>query len=180
MKGMVFNLLESAVTDEYSAEVWDDAIEAAGVVGVYSSLGTYPFSEMGALVAALSKRTGIPVPDLFRWFGERALAKLAEQLPDLFARYAGTREFVLHLNDVIHPEVRKLLPGAAVPEFDYSTIEPDHVVMRYSSSRALCTFAEGLIVGTTRHYGDTVTIRRPTCTHRGDTECTFDLHFGDA
>ena len=41
MKGVIFNLLERAVTDEYGADVWDDLIDDAGVGGAYSSLGNY-------------------------------------------------------------------------------------------------------------------------------------------
>ena len=40
MKGIVFNLLEEVVTREYSADTWDDLLEAAGVNGSYRLAAT--------------------------------------------------------------------------------------------------------------------------------------------
>ena len=43
----------------------------------------------------------------------------AVRYPQFFEPHDCTRSFVLTLNDIIHPEVRKLYPGADVPEFDF-------------------------------------------------------------
>ena len=42
MKGVIFNVAEFTVTDEFGAETWDDLLEAADVDGAYTALGDYP------------------------------------------------------------------------------------------------------------------------------------------
>src|SRR5690606_27411138 len=91
--------------------------------------------------------------------------------------HPDTRAFVLALNDIIHPEVRKLYPGADVPDFGFDTRDPDVLRMTYRSARRLCAFAEGLIEGAARHYGEDVAVRQTACMHRGDSACVFELRF---
>ena len=66
--------------------------------------------------------------------------------------------FLLTLNEVIHPEVRKLFPGAYAPEFDFRVSSPEVLELGYVSFRDMCAFAEGLIEGSANHYGETVAI----------------------
>ena len=73
-----------------------------------------------------------------RWFGRHALLLLSQSYPQLFVPHTSTRPFLLTLNDIIHPEVRKLYPGADVPEFDYDTSDPQTLRMGYRSRRKLC------------------------------------------
>jgi hypothetical protein len=175
MKGIVFNLLEEVVRREHGEKAWDDILAAAGVEGAYTSLGSYDDSELPRLVAAASQLLGIPPYEVVRWFGRQALPLLARKYPALFDRHDGTRSFVLALNEIIHPEVRKLYPGADVPEFEYDTSSPDVLVMTYRSRRRLCAFAEGLVEGAAAHYSEAVTFEQPQCMHRGDEACTFRI-----
>ncbi|MBI4241193.1 MAG: heme NO-binding domain-containing protein, partial [Candidatus Rokubacteria bacterium] len=85
--------------------------------------------------------------------------------------------FLLTLNDIIHPEVRKLYPGAGVPVFDFDASAPDTLAMGYTSARRFCAFAEGLIEGAAAHYGEEVAIEQPTCMNRGDKTCTLMIRF---
>ncbi len=75
--------------------------------------------ELGRLVGAASEKLGQPPQDIVRWFGREALPALAQAYPGFFTGHTETRSFVLTLNDIIHPEVRKLYPGADVPVFDF-------------------------------------------------------------
>lgn len=59
VKGVVFNLLEQAVTDAHGDDVWIDLLEEAGVEGAYTSLGSYPDSEIVALVGAAANQLEI-------------------------------------------------------------------------------------------------------------------------
>lgn len=52
MKGIIFNLLEEIVRDNYGEDAWDGLLEAADLNGAYASLGSYPDADMGRLVAA--------------------------------------------------------------------------------------------------------------------------------
>ena len=180
MKGIVFNLLEELVRRDYGDEAWDGVLTAAGFGGAYTSLGSYDDAELFGLVRAAADLLGQEPTDVVRWFGREALPLLQRRYPELFAPHAGTRDLVLALNDIIHPEVRKLYPGAVTPEFEFDTRTDDVLRMRYVSPRRMCTFAEGLIEGAAAHYGEAVAIRQTACVHRGDPACLFELRFEPA
>src|SRR5262245_49767052 len=177
MKGVVFNLLEESVRREFGEEAWDDLLDDAGSDGVYTSLGNYPDAELGALVSAASRKLGLPEAEVVRWFGQRALPLMAASYPGFFAPHRSTRSFVLTLNDIIHPEVRKVYPGADVPEFDFDTSSPDVLVMGYHSPRRMCALARGLIEGAADYFGEEAIIEEPQCMHRGDSKCLLRIAF---
>jgi hypothetical protein len=84
---------------------------------------------------------------------------------------------VLTLNDVIHPEVRKLFPGADVPNFHFDTPDEHTVELGYVSARKLCSFAEGLVEGAAAHFDETVTMQQTKCMKRGDESCVLVCTF---
>ncbi len=177
MKGIVFNLLDQIVVSEHGEETWETLLEASGLDGAYTSLGSYPDEDLFKLVGAASCALDVPPDDVVRWFGRSALPLFAERYPGLFSEHNDTRSFVLTLNEIIHPEVRKLYPGAIVPEFGFDTSEPRTVGLDYYSPRKLCAFAEGLLLGAGDHYGETVTIEQSKCMTRGDERCHLEVTF---
>ena len=102
---------------------------------------------------------------------------LAERYPHFFTPHADARSFVLTLNDIIHPEVRKLYPGADVPVFDFQDVGPNTIVITYRSARRLCGLALGFIDGTAVHFGEKVDIEHPVCLLRGDDRCVLECTF---
>lgn len=177
MKGIVFNLLEEVVCAEHSERSWDTLLDAAGVDGAYTSLGSYPDEDLFKLVSAAAKILNQSPDAVVQWFAREALPLMATKYREFFSPHTSTRSFLLTLNDVIHPEVRKLYPGANVPTFDYDTSSPDVLVMIYSSPRRLCSFAQGLIEGAAAYYGETLRFEQPACMKRGDPKCLFRLSF---
>lgn len=177
MKGIIFNLLEEVITEEYDEDAWDLLLEAASVEGAYSSLGSYPDGEFLKLLAEMPAAVHAPREDLIRWFGRKAIPILAERYPIFFEPHDSTRSFLLTLNDIIHPEVRKLYPDADVPVFDFHVREdveslPNQALaLGYRSARRLCTLAEGFIAGAADHYEERVSIEQPKCMNRGDDSC---------
>ena len=103
------------------------------------------------------------------------MGQLSHAYPDFFTPHRGTREFVLTLNDIIHPEVRKLYPGADVPEFDFDASKPDRLVMGYVSKRKLCPLAEGLLLGAGEYYQETIGLNHSQCLRRGDKRCEWTV-----
>ncbi|NHO33566.1 hypothetical protein GOB85_10505 [Acetobacter sp. LMG 1636] len=95
MKGIVFNLLEDAVSEHYGAETWELLLDDTGLDGVYSSLGDYPDSNMQAIVEAAALRLKIPGSDVLRWFGEAAMPLLKNTYPEIFAPFHSSRAFIL-------------------------------------------------------------------------------------
>jgi len=177
VKGIIFNLAEEVVTQAHGARIWDDVLERAGFVGAYTSLGSYPDEELMGLVRAASEILGVPKQVVVRDVGEGAIPLLAVRYPQFFAPHTTTRQFVLTLNDIIHPEVRKLYPGANVPEFDFETSDADALVIGYRSSRQLCALAEGFIIGAATHYGEQAEVEQTQCMHSGAASCAILCRF---
>jgi hypothetical protein len=180
MKGVIFNLTEEVIVASYGEDTWDALLDAAGLDGSYTSLGNYPDGDLFRLVDAASSHLGVPAQDVVRTLGEGALPLLAGRYPDFFAGHISTRSFVLTLNDIIHSEVRKLYPGAEVPEFDFDDSDPACLVVGYRSPRKLCALAEGFIVGAARHFGEEATLDQPRCLNRGDDRCIIRCTFTPA
>lgn len=177
MKGVIFNLAEQVVTAAYSADAWDDILERAGLDGAYTSLGSYPDADLGKLVSAAAALLGVEPDVVVRLVGEGAIPLLAQGYPAFFTPHTTTRSFLLTLNDIIHPEVRKLYPGADVPQFEFELEGDDGLLLTYRSHRHLCALAEGFVAGAARHYGETVLITQPRCMHQGAEACLLDCSF---
>ncbi len=177
MKGIIFNLLEAVITRDHGANTWDDLLEAAQVEGAFTSLGNYPDADLFKLVGAASVALKLPPEVIVKWFGKQMLPLLAEHYPQFFKPHKTARAFILTLNNVIHPEVRKLYPGADTPEFDFDATAPDVLVMNYRSKRKLCALAEGLAEGAAEFFGETLHIHHPECLLRGAACCRLELRF---
>ena len=178
MKGIVFSLLEQVVSAEHGERTWDTVLDGAGLDGVYTAVGNYPDEELSRLVAVAAATLQIDGNEVLRWFGRSALPLFADRYPDVFAGHSSARSLILTLNDVIHPEVRKLFPGAYTPEFDFDASETDRLTLGYMSERHLCAFAEGLVLGAADHFGETATVEHRLCMNRGDERCVLVCVFG--
>jgi len=171
MKGIIFNLFEDVVVDAYGDSAWDEALEDAGLDGVYTSLGNYDDTEMMNLVSVVGAAFSVPDHDVLRWFGQRAIPGMVARWPDFFAPHQRTVSFLRSLNSVIHPEVRKLYAGAYCPHFDFSSPDDESLVIGYRSPRKLCGLAHGFILGAADHYGETLTVRHLECMNEGSQRC---------
>jgi Haem-NO-binding len=176
MKGIVFNLLEQLIARDHGEETWDALLDATELTGAYTSLGSYPDEDLMKIVGAAAAELHVSPDDVLRWFGRNALPLFAGRYPQLFEPHDSTRSFVLTLNEIIHPEVRKLYPGADVPVFDFDSRD-GLLVMGYRSPRKLCAFAEGLLRGAADHYMERLTIEQPECMKRGNDRCVLEISF---
>lgn len=175
MKGIIFNVLEEVVVAAHGDATWDALLDAAACDGVYTSLGSYPDDQMSRLVAAASDALGIPQADVVRWFGREAIPRFAVRYPAFFTAHASTRSFVMSLNTIIHPEVRKIYTGAQCPEFDFQNAEDGALLLGYHSPRKLCALAHGFIEGVADQYHEQVEVEHLDCMHRGDPRCLMRM-----
>ncbi|HEX7665691.1 MAG TPA: heme NO-binding domain-containing protein, partial [Polyangiaceae bacterium] len=116
--------------------------------------------------------------EVLRWFGRKAMPVLAERYPAFFEPHTSTRPFVSSLNSIIHPEVRKLYPGADVPTFDYADGDDGSLLMGYHSARKLCALAQGFVEGAGDHYGEEILFEHLECMNKGAEKCSFRISFG--
>jgi len=179
VKGIIFNVAEHTVTAEFGADVWDDLLTTAGLDGAYTALGDYSIDELRALVSAASEKLELPAADVIRFVGRRGFPWLMQRYPEMATDHTSARSFVLSLNEVIHPEVRKLYPGADVPVFQQHSSDPGSLDIEYVSGRQLCFLAEGLTFGCADYFGETVSISQPKCQHNGDSSCLLRIEWLD-
>jgi len=172
MKGVLFNVVEDVVTEAFSADVWDEVVEQAGVAGAYTSLGSYPDAELGSVVEATASAAGESVPDTLRLAGHLGFAHLVRRAPHLLDGLDDWRAVLSSLDDIIHPEVRKIYPDADVPGFE-ATADGDALLVTYTSKRGLCALADGLVLGCGEWFGTPLAVEHRSCVHSGDDACTM-------
>lgn len=177
MKGIIFNAVEEAVTNLYSADTWDDLLDEAGLAGDYTSLGNYDDSELIGLVGAACKATGHDPEPLIRTLGEHAFPHLASRYPEL-VEGNDTFAFLRAVNDIIHPEVLKLYPDSNPPKFDFEDRPGGTLRMTYTSARRLGVLAEGLIHGAAAQFDETIDIE--VISGHGEEVTVFDLRVIEA
>ena len=170
MKGVLFNVVEDVVTEVFSADVWDDVVDRAGVGGAYTSLGTYPDAELVHLVDETAAAAKKSVPDTLRLAGHLGFAHLVRRSPHLLDGLDDWKAVLNSLDDIIHPEVRKIYPESDVPGF---ATEPDGdaLMVVYTSRRRLCALAEGLMTGSGKWFDTDLSVTHLECVHAGDSRC---------
>lgn len=177
MKGVVFNLLGEAVTAEHGVDAWDDLLDVAGLDGAYTSLGSYPDGEMIRLVEVAANMLDRSPAEVLRWFGRAAMPLLSQRYSAFFEGHKTSREFVRSVNDIIHPEVRKLYAGAGCPHFVFADDQEGRLLIGYSSPRQLCYLAHGFVEGAADHYGETIELEHIACMLDGSPACRMAVRW---
>lgn len=160
MLGMVFTEFIEMVEQKFSPEMADaiigDVAPPSG--GAYTAVGYYDHGELVAMVVALSRHTGVPVPDLVKAFGQHLLARFTELYPAMFSARTDLLDFLASIDGHIHVEVRKLYHEAKLPSF--TVLERSMSVMRllYRSPRSMEPLALGLLQGAADFYKEPCTI----------------------
>lgn len=177
MKGAVFPSFLEMVESQFSANMVDDIIEDSDLAsgGAYTAVGTYPHEEMVALVGSLSKRSGIPIPDLLRRCGEHLFSHFFANYSSFFVTVHDALTFLSGIEVVIHAEVLKLYPDAQLPRFETEHHSTHRLVLVYESSRHFEDLAAGLIAGCIAHFGEKIEIQREVFEQGGHLKERFIL-----
>ena len=183
MKGIIFNLFEDVVTDQLGEAAWDELVDAAQVEGGYTAIGAYSDAEFLQLLRCLPDAETRTMPDTLRWFGLLAMGRLTTIYPGFFEPHTTTTSFLLTLNDIIHPAVRCLYPGADVPVFEFTHVpaaDGGGLIVHYRSVRRLCHLAEGFVQGAAAYYLETAVVEQHQCMLDGAPECLMSCTFSSA
>jgi hypothetical protein len=156
MKGLIFNELLEMVDEKFGYEMVDKIITDSDLPndGAYTSVGTYPHSEMVSLVANLSKQTNIMVPELLETFGKYVFKVFTKSYSKFVNSYTNSFELLSHVEDTIHEEVLKLYPEAQLPSIVTEVRTDNEMSLIYKSSRAMSDLAKGLIYGFLNHFNE--------------------------
>jgi hypothetical protein len=160
MKGLVFTTFYSHCEEEWGPDMLDDIIEDADLPnkGAFTSVGTYPFEHMIALMTALVRRSGQPMPQLLEGFGRFCFGKWVAYVPEHFAN-KDLFDIMAKIDDFHEFEVRKLYPDAELPSFKVESRDDRTLVLRYFSCKPLADLAAGVIRGAAAHLGETIEIK---------------------
>lgn len=154
MKGMVFTEFMDMVEDVFSADILEDIIEKSDLPndGAYTAVGTYNHEEIVRMTSNLSEAVDIPVGTLLEVFGKHLFGRFSARYPTFFEEVTGPFEFLKHIDNYIHVEVRKLYPDAELPRFYHEQKSDNELTMYYLSSRHFEDLAVGLIKGCLVHF----------------------------
>ena len=177
MKGAIFIGFSEFVEKKYGLAVWLQTVEACKLNsnGEYLSTDLYDDDEFNALIAKLSQTLNKPESEIKQEFGQQffstlmSIAKVhVEDIDNLF-------DFLIAVDKVIHIEVKKADPLAYTPALFYDAPSQDTLIIRYSSKRKMCHFAEGLILGAADHFKQEITLSQQVCMCKGDKHCLIKV-----
>ncbi|QDO94521.1 hypothetical protein FNB79_11275 [Formosa sediminum] len=177
MKGIVFTEFLDLVEEKFGLEMVDKIISESELDsgGIYTSVGTYKFSEMLQLLQHLSEHTDISIDDLLLVYAEHFFSVIEKSYPGLLATYQDPIEMLSSIENHIHIEVRKIYPDAELPSFEVMEKTKNSLTLIYKSSRAMHHFGLGLMNKTFEHFNTKATILLDKIKTDG-TEVKFTIH----
>lgn len=179
MKGIIFNLLEQFITENFGEEKYAQIIKQCNLKTTepFVGPGTYPDEDMIEIVVNTSKELNITVPDALKGYGKFAFFKLAEKFPFFVKPYQHPKAFLMSVEDIIHVEVRKFYKDAYTPQFIYTDTSPDTLTITYHSERKLYHLMEGLLDGVGEFYKVPIQQTHKIYQKNGKELCDFELTF---
>ncbi|SDS04990.1 Haem-NO-binding [Polaribacter sp. KT25b] len=176
MKGIVFTEFLDLVEDKFGLEMVDTIISQSNLTseGIYTTIGTYSFSEMLSLLKNLSINTKISIDNLLLVYGEHFFAVLKNSYPDIIESYKEPIDMISSIENHIHIEVRKIYPDADLPTFIVEEKNVNSLTLIYKSSRAMHYFGLGLMNKTFEHFNSEAIIKLEKIKEVG-TEVRFNI-----
>lgn len=160
--GSIFFLLRKFIIHTYSAEVWTQCKESAGIgEQEFDLTQSYPLAHLDAIVAEGSKIANLSVHEMKEKFGEYLV-------PDLFTLYKNylnpswkTFEVLENTETVMHGAVRRLNSTATPPVLNVTRINDKLLFIDYFSERKMGGLAIGIVKGIAMYFNesDRVTVK---------------------
>ncbi len=179
MKGIMFNVFEDFVVQNWGEDFYEDILESSTLATLdpFVAPGTYPDADLIALVGTTVTKLGIPLRDALVAFGSFAFDGLVKTNPAFVDEHTDIRSFLATVDSIIHIEVRKLYPDAVTPTVLVEERAATGVQLTYRSERKLCPVVEGLVTGAARRFGLAANFSHPQCMNDGAAQCVFDIDF---
>lgn len=164
MKGTIFVELIKMAENAFGEDTVDEVLDKAGLEngGAFTTVGTYPCSELVKIVVAFSEHSGIDPETLQKMFGHWMLSHFVEHYPQFFSDKKDALSLLESIEGEIHVEVRKLYPEAELPTFVTERNTPNQMMMAYESPRPLSAFCHGMIEAALEHFGEEGSITSQT------------------
>jgi len=177
MKGSIYCGLADFIEQNYGLSYWLKAVNACQLASnaAYISTELYSDDEFEQLTIKLSSQLNIEKKDLVREFGRYFFPILLSLAHSHVKDITHLFDFLRAVDNVIHMEVQKADPLAYTPTLLYDQPEDKELIIRYISSRKMCHFAEGLILGAATHFLQNVVISQSKCMCKGDGHCLIHI-----
>lgn len=178
MKGVIFNILEEMVEDNYGMAVWNDILdEAQQQDGVFIAGQSYADDTLFQFVQIICDKLKQPSHIIVGAFGEYLFTKLVDRHKVLMENQTDLDAFLKSIDSIIHVEVSKLYVDPNLPSIECFDIDSTHMTMRYRSPRKLCPLAEGLVRGASTYFSQKISIKHETCMHKGSDHCDLEIEY---
>lgn len=176
MHGIVFGELKKFVDKTLGGDTWRIALQKADLGNrVYVPIKVYPDTEIQALLATLSNLTGLDTPGILAEFGTFISADLLLLFRRQIQKSWNVMDLFEQIEDTIHNVVRLRNPGAKPPQLRVERLNPENLIIHYTSTRRMCALGIGLIKGIANQFGDPITVNESTCMLHGDRSCTIHI-----
>ncbi len=149
MKGVIFNVFEAFVIENFGEDTLDEIVgnTTLETTEPFVGPGNYPAGDLVALVQTAAAKLGLTATDALRACGRFAFPALAGSVPTLMEQFDDAVSFLVGLEGVIHTEVRKLDPDADPARFTVEQTGDSKLLMHYESPLGLFGLVEGLLDG---------------------------------
>ncbi len=173
MKGIVFVEFLEMVDEKFGYDVTEEIIKKSDLAsgGAYTSIGTYPHSEIVALTKNLSAITNIEADILVKNFGQYLIMRFQTLFPQYFENIDDALTLLENVNDYIHAEVRKLYEDVQLPEISTQRTLDEGLILNYKSVRRMGDLAEGMISGAIEIFGSKYELIREDLQERDNCQC---------
>lgn len=160
MKGIVFTEFLDLVEIRYGLEIVDKIIHKSKLdsQGIYTSIGTYSFSEMLQLLENLRDHNGISIDNLLLIYGELFFSVIETIYMDILSTYKDLIEMLSSIKYHIHVEVRKIYQVSELPTFHVVEKTNNSLIMIYKSSRSMHHFGLVLMNKTFEYFNSKASI----------------------
>jgi predicted hydrocarbon binding protein len=181
MKGVIFNILEEFIVENWGQSVLEEAFESLPLKTKepFVAPGSYPDEDFTLMVGFVVKLTNKDVSLVLQEFGRFAIPKFAQRYPIFFDGYDNPKTFLMTIDTVHFEEVAKLYKDVTPPRFAFEDVAPNRLILTYSSKRQLCNFMKGLIDGVGDYFQMPIDRKELKCTLKGDDCCDFYLTFSE-
>ena len=180
MHGLIFFYLQKFANVAAAGSTSWQGVRAslATSTAKYLPSGVYPDVDAVRIITTIAEMSGRSLPAILEEFGQFLAPHLLKVAGTHVDPSWRTLDLIEHTELIIHAMVRQTTPGAAPPVLETVRESPDELHLIYTSARRLCPLAVGLMRGIAAHYGETITIKEPSCLLRGDPFCSFVIEQG--
>jgi hypothetical protein len=172
VQGVILIGMQRFVRERFGDEFWRTIEGEVNISGrVYLPSQSYPISEVDAVVASLSRHSGMTVPMVLESVGDYVA-------PDMLGAFANAIEPQWTLLDVLLHSERIVERGAlkygiklANPPVHARTGSNGEIVLAYRSTWRICPFIKGLVRGLGAVMDQPVIIDEIRCMTTGSSSC---------